>query len=198
MWLALLVALVSAWPGTVGADEATAPPPRSRPRSVGIGVGTTGGWFEGRTPTLKWQAPTFGLLDVNLVAHIDPLLDLQLWLPLSWMIFQSAVDGTGFFQGAVIARLHPARTGFFLGPGIDLHAFRGASRSDRDFAVTFPLAIGWESGYPDRSFGFTIALRPEVGVLLDRDAGNRGLGWGLLLELDLVGYFLSSEGPSSP
>ena len=172
---AILSASASSPARAGGTDEArpTGALANRRPRILGFGVGTTGGWFQGRTRTLEWNAPTFGLLDLNAIAHINPFLDLQLWLPVSWMIWETKADGP-FFNAALIARVHPVRTsGFYLGPGIDLHAFRPDSFANTNWAVTFPIALGYETGYPDDSFGFTIALRPEVGVLVDGNvSGN--------------------------
>lgn len=183
------------------ADEG-APRAESPARGFGIGVGSSFGYLSGRTRTLELGKIEFGVLDVNLFLPVTKQVTVQAWVPLSFVVWETLHDP--FFEVALLARIHPvAGSGFYLGPGIDLVGFKASGDNSFNYTPRVPLTIGYETGVDEQSgFGFTMALRPAFGVVIDTNPGsagtssNLGFAWSLMVEFDVTGYFL--QPPSVP
>ena len=188
----VLVALMlcGASPGIARGDEA------AQPRQFGFGFGLTGGYSASHTRHLVLDVPEFGLLDIHVLVPINDRVELQLWFPLSFFIWESLWTGGKFVDVALMARIHPVRgSGFFVGPGLQV-TYLGQSGPSGPSAVLLevPLSIGYEAASNSRSFGFTVALRPLVGVSISEGAGiatTAGLALGGLLEFGFNFYAMA-------
>lgn len=185
---------------------ASCPAARAEPelrRSFGVGVGSSFGYLGGATRTLEQGKAIFSLLDVNLLLPVTDRVVLQLWAPVSWIVWENLHDP--LVELALVARVHPlARSGFFVGSGLDVAAFKTGSDRDFNWSVRVPLAVGYETGFAQKNaFGLTIAVRPAFGLLVDENGARDtvttyGFAWSVLLQVDLVGYFREPARPQAP
>ena len=200
-WLGSVFIAIVLWgaaPGIAHGD------PAAQPRKFGFGIGLTGGYSGSHTRHLALDLPELGLLDIHVLVPINDRLELQLWFPLSFFVWEYLITGGHFADLALMVKIHPLpKSGFYLGPGLEvIYLGQNGSGGPDSILLEVPLSIGYEAASDSRSFGFTIALRPLVGLSISQGGGgptHTGLALGGLLEFGfnfyLMGTPVRSAGP---
>ena len=137
--------------------------PRHR---FGFGFGLGGGYEWASTPIGDFSLSSINLLDISFFFPVSGSFEVQLWIPLANMIIVNLDKGPAFMAD-VAFKIYPRgdSSGFFIAPGIGVTyvEFRGTSVTGSELKI--PIRLGWEWASDRRGFGFSLAAKPEIGLV---------------------------------
>ena len=178
--------MLSLAPSPARAQAPQAEPPPSPTRVVGFGT-TLGISIEGtsRSPSTPYVTAIGPAFEMRVPVHRR--VELALWVPVINLLLIPAVSNRRMVWGDLFATIYPtaSATGFFVAPGLGFAYGWGDSSG---YALRAPVRVGWEVSTAGRGFGFNIALRPWVDLVVPLANIEASVRYGAVLELGVIGY----------
>lgn len=157
----------------------------------GFGFGLGGGYQWAESTVGSFSAPSLNLLDISFFFPVNGTLEFQLFIPLANVVINSLINGPAF-QAEMAMKFYTRgdSSGFFIAPGLAVQ-YQKISRIDADGTIVgLPLRIGYEAASRARGFGFSIAAKPSIGILMAFAGTNSAvaLTYGVVGEISFNFY----------